>query len=319
MVYETFLETVTNKLQEALGDSYQFTLRPLPKNNGVTLDGLTIQSPGCSVAPTIYLNPYYEQYRHGTDISEIVHDILRLYRATPSPSALRADSLERFSDLRSRIMFRMIHTASNQVLLKDVPHLPYLDLSIVFFISLERNESGQMTALIHQEHIRRWNVTVQDLWEAASHNTPLEYPAQIQSMTDLLQEIARKNMGEHYDPELIDELLDSDEASPLYVLSNSNGLYGASCMIYQNVLKDFADRIQADLILLPSSVHEVLLTPNLPETSYEALSSMVTSINRQEVSPEEQLSNQVYLFSRKEGKLKIVSNAPELVGASALS
>ena len=26
-----------------------------------------------------------------------------------------------------------------------------------------------------------------------------------------------------------------------------------------------------------------------------------------------------YIFSRKEGKLKIVSNAPELVGASALS
>ena len=124
MIYETFLETVTNKLQEALGDSYQFTLRPLPKNNGVTLDGLTIQSPGCSVAPTIYLNPYYEQYRHGTDISEIVHDILRLYRATPSPSALQADSLEHFSDLRSRIMFRMIHTASNQVLLKDLPHHP---------------------------------------------------------------------------------------------------------------------------------------------------------------------------------------------------
>lgn len=319
MVYETFLETVTSQLQEALGESYQFTLRPLPKNNGVTLDGLTIQSPGCSVAPTIYLNPYYEQYRRGTDIREIVHDILRLYRATPAPSRLRADSLEQFSSIRSRIMFRVIHTASNQVLLKDLPHLPYLDLSIVFFVSLERNEDGQMTALIHNEHIKRWNVSVQDLWEAASHNTPLEYPAQIQNMSDLLQEIARKNMGEHYDPELIQDLLESDDISPLYVLSNCNGLYGASCIIYQNVLKDFADHIQADLILLPSSVHEVLLTPNLPETSYEALSSMVTSINRQEVSPEEQLSNQVYLFSRKEGKLKIVSNAPELVGATALS
>ena len=74
MVYETFLETVTSQLQEALGDSYQFMLRPLPKNNGVTLDGLTIQSPDCSVAPTIYLNPYYEQYQRGTDIHEIVHD-----------------------------------------------------------------------------------------------------------------------------------------------------------------------------------------------------------------------------------------------------
>lgn len=182
-------------------------------------------------------------------------------------------------------MFRLIHTASNQVLLKDLPHLPYLDLSIVFFISLERNEAGQMTALIHQEHMKRWNISVNDLWEAASHNTPLEYPAEIQSMSDLLREIARKNMGEHYDPELINKLLESEDAAPLYVLSNSNGLYGASCLVYKNVLKDFADHLQADLILLPSSVHEVLLTPNLPDTSYEALSSMVTSINRQEVSP----------------------------------
>lgn len=132
MVYETFLETVTSQLQEALGDSYQFMLRPLPKNNGVTLDGLTIQSPDCSVAPTIYLNPYYEQYQRGTDIHEIVHDILRLYRATPTPSFLQTDALDHFSKLRSRIMFRLIHTASNQVLLKDLPHLPYLDLSIVF-------------------------------------------------------------------------------------------------------------------------------------------------------------------------------------------
>ena len=174
MVYETFLETVTSQLQEALGDSYQFMLRPLPKNNGVTLDGLTIQSPDCSVAPTIYLNPYYEQYQRGTDIHEIVHDILRLYRATPTPSFLQTDALDHFSKLRSRIMFRLIHTASNQVLLKDLPHLPYLDLSIVFFISLERNEAGQMTALIHQEHMKRWNISVNDLWEAATHrwNTP---------------------------------------------------------------------------------------------------------------------------------------------------
>ena len=103
-----------------------------------------------------------------------------------------------------------------------------------------------MTALIHQEHMKRWNITVNDLWEAASRNTPLEYPAEIQSMSDLLREIARKNMGEHYDPELINKLLESEDAAPLYVLSNSNGLYGASCLVYQNVLKDFADHLQAD-------------------------------------------------------------------------
>ena len=39
MIYETFLETVTNKLQEALGDSYQFTLRPLPKTMALPWTG----------------------------------------------------------------------------------------------------------------------------------------------------------------------------------------------------------------------------------------------------------------------------------------
>ncbi len=319
MIYETFLETVTSQLQEALGESYQFTLRPLPKNNGVTLDGLTIQSPGCSVAPTIYLNPYYERHQNGTDIKEIVQEILKLYRSTPSPSFLRSDALEHYSKLRSRIMFRLIHTASNQVLLKDLPHLPYLDLSIVFFVSLERNDAGQMSALIHREHMKRWHVTVQDLWKAASRNTPREYPAEITNMSELLHALARTRHGNSYHSDLIDELMETEDTTPLYVLTNNNGLYGASCMAYQNVLKDFADRIESDLILLPSSIHEILLTPNLPESSYEELSSMVTSINRQEVSPEEQLSNQVYLFSRKDNQIKIVSHAPELVGTACLS
>lgn len=160
MVYETFLETVTSQLQEALGDSYQFMLRPLPKNNGVTLDGLTIQSPDCSVAPTIYLNPYYEQYQRGTDIHEIVHDILRLYRATPTPSFLQTDALDHFSKLRSRIMFRLIHTASNQVLLKDCLIFPILTFPSYFLFPWNAMEAGQMTALIHQEHMKRWNISV---------------------------------------------------------------------------------------------------------------------------------------------------------------
>lgn len=319
MQYETFLETVTGKLQEALGEAYQFTLRPLPKNNGVTLDGLTIQSPGCCIAPTIYLNPYYEHYQHGTDIEAIVREILDLYRTTPSPSCLHPDVLDDFSKLRSRIMFRLINTASNQVLLNDLPHLSYLDLSIVFFVSLERNDAGQMSALIHKDLIKRWHVTVQDLWRAAKCNTPREYPARIISMSELLQTVMCKSFYGEHPSDLFDELVVSEDSDPLYILTNNNGLYGSSCMAYQNVLKDFADRIQSDLILLPSSIHEILLTPKLPESSYEELSAMVTSINRQEVLPEEQLSNQVYLFSREENCLKIVSHAPKLVGTACLS
>lgn len=315
MLYNEFIDSVVNQLQVELGDSYELTLRPIEKNNGVILNGLTIgKGKEDEVKPTIYLEPYYEQYLKEHSVEQIVSDIVNLYKGTEVPEhILNAETLNEFDQIKDRIMFRVINTDANEVLLRDLPHIPYLDLSVVFFLALERSEEGQLTALIRNTHMQKWGVSLLDLQKAAYANTPREYPAQIQSMSDLLREIAQKNMGEHYDPALMDELLGSDDLSPLYVLSNTNGLYGASCMIYQDVLKDFADRIQADIVLLPSSVHEVLLTPNLPEASYEDLSFMVTSINRQEVSPEEQLSNQVYLFSRKEGKLKIVSSAPAIL------
>lgn len=320
MVYETFLKTITGHLQTKLGDAYELTIQSLPKNNGVTLDGLTICGPGLDVAPTIYLNPYYDQYQQGMELHEILSDILKLYRSSPAPEILTQTDLSQFDKLESRIMFRVVHTASNEPLLSDVPHLPFLDLSIIFYLFLERNDAGQMTALIHNDHVKRWNVTEQDLWKLALLNTPREYPAYIQSMTDLMKEIAKDNLADSYDEELIDALLE-DEAgiSPLYVLTNRNGLYGAGCMLYKNVLKNLADSLDRDLIILPSSIHEVLITPDMSGASYEDLSYMVTCINRQEVPMEDQLSNQVYLYTRADDQLRIVSHAARTVGAASLN
>ena len=163
MAYEIFLECLLQNLQAALGEEFHFILRPLPRNNGVTLDGLTLQGPGAHLAPTIYLNPYYQKLIHGSSLESIVEEILQLYQTTPPPASLTAESVIDFEYLKDKVMFRMIHTASNQVLLSDVPHIPYLDLSIIFFLSLERTDTGQVTAMIHNSHARMWKVSALSL------------------------------------------------------------------------------------------------------------------------------------------------------------
>ena len=65
MVYETFQQTITNRLKERLGSEYQLLLRRIPKNNGIILDGLCISPNGYSVAPIVYLNYYYERFLQG--------------------------------------------------------------------------------------------------------------------------------------------------------------------------------------------------------------------------------------------------------------
>ena len=42
MLYNEFIDSVMNRLQVQLGDSYELTLRPISKNNGAVLNRLTI-------------------------------------------------------------------------------------------------------------------------------------------------------------------------------------------------------------------------------------------------------------------------------------
>lgn len=318
MVYEAFLISVKEQLQDRLGDNYQLSIRKIPKNNGVAMDGLCIHSGSDSSAPAIYLNPYFEQYEKGMTMEDIIQDILNLYHNTVLPDILNSKEFSRFELFQPKIMFKLIHADSNEELLHTIPHIRYLDLAIVFYLYLDHSEDGQLTAMISNEHMKLWNVTAKELWNFALVNTPLAFPAEIRSMAELMKEIARDQMGDAFDEELIDTLLmDENEVSPLYVLSNRNGLNGAACLLYQNILKDFADSIDSDLIILPSSIHEVLITPNAAKTSYEELSRMVTAINRNDVAPEDRLSNQVYLYTRADDRICIVSHGILSVGADS--
>lgn len=89
----------------------------------------------------------------------------------------------------------------------------------------------------------------------------------------------------------------------LYVLTNSRGINGAACMLYPHVLKEFAESLGEDLIILPSSIHEVLLTPSSVSLPPEELNEMVQAINQSDVPAEDRLSDHIYYFSRIQGCL----------------
>ena len=55
---------------------------------------------------------------------------------------------------------------------------------------------------------------------------------------------------------------DTNLSSPFYVLTNIQGINGAVCLLYPQVLKNFAEEAGRDIIILPSSIHEVLLLPD---------------------------------------------------------
>lgn len=90
--------------------------------------------------------------------------------------------------------------------------------------------------------------------------------------------------------------VDSPEDVPLYLVTSSDGTYGASVILHPSV-QSLLSEILGEYLVLPSSVHEVLaipssFAPNLPEVA-----NMVRTINQEVVEPSERLSDHVYEVS----------------------
>ncbi len=300
MAYEQFLETIRERLQTSFGPPHTLSLRRVAKNNGVMLDGLSDSQGDGPMAPTVYLNSYYPLYQEGLmSIDEICSEVFSIFREHPVPADICAEDISDIEKMSPLIMMRLIHRESNKELLTDVPHLPYLDLAIVFYLSLYTDDKGQMTSLIHQKHMQSWGLTVEDLLKLALENTPKALPAEIHSMMHVLKALSEAGPEDVFSDTYLPDLINNDENDiPLFVLTNSSGIYGAACMLYRRTLKNFADLLNHDLVIIPSSVHEVLLAPYSKDLDLTALNFMVAEINRTEVSREERLSDHVYRYNR---------------------
>lgn len=70
---EAFVETVKSAMEAMYAEGYIVRVQEVQKNNGLVLYGLTIQKTGVNIAPTIYLDSYYEEYRNGRTLASIIN------------------------------------------------------------------------------------------------------------------------------------------------------------------------------------------------------------------------------------------------------
>ena len=178
-----------------------------------------------------------------------------------------------------------------------------MDLSIVFYLYIQGNDNGIMTAAVSDYHTKTWGITADELYTQSLLNTPRLFPPVISSMACILENLDPEHL--QYNPSLPE--------TPFYVLTNKNGINGAACVLYKDVIKNFAEGMDRDILILPSSIHEVLLLPDDDQLPYRDLADLVTFINQTEVPAEDRLSNQVYRYSRLKDQFSVVSFSPSSV------
>lgn len=266
-------------------ETSQVEISVVKKNNGVSATGLFIRENGQDVSPILYLDDYYTHYQNGEILENIIRNIRADYDEKVQMAAVKIPNLQEFENIRGRVIYRLVNYEKNKEILEDCPHIRLYDLAVTFRWVARIDDVGVSTSLITNKQVKEWGVSVNDLVLAARQNTPRLFPAQIIDMEEMLAGMVSFNLY--------------PSAIPMYILTNKQELNGASALLYGDILKDFANKKGADMYILPSSIHEVIMVPADRINDPTKLLSIVHDANTTVVSIGDVLSDSVYYYDRK--------------------
>lgn len=283
------LEQVVESVSSVLGTEYSAQNIKVSKNNAVKTEGILIQNNRQKIGVTIYVPE--DSFENAT-ISEIADFVCHEYQiALTSKNPInRIEDFEDSQFVLSNVVYQLINEQKNANFLDSVPHKEFLDLALIYRVVLSAGDEGISSYVVSNDFLSKIEISIEELDKAAKENTIKRFAV---SCLTLEEVVGVPFKGEKAIPQI-------------YVLTNSIVTNGAVLMTYHSVLSDLAEKLDGNLIILPSSIHEVLVMAEDVDLSITDLRSMVESVNQKEVLAEEFLSNSVYRFVRDTGVIELV-------------
>ena len=294
MNFKEFTEEIKIALKEKLNrDDICIYSETALKNNHTLLPGLLIEAAGSNIMYTIPLKEYYEELKEGVSIQKIAAEMAHFYQSIDSYEIAQ---LGNFDQLREKVIYRIVNREKNQVFLRSVPYMPYLDLAITFHVLIDNNASGCAALTISNRHLKYWGIDSSELYPLAHANTKRLFPSVINPFVDLIRFPEINSENEPFRSFL----------SSLKVLSNRDQSYGASCILYDNVLADLGKELQHNFYLLPYTVDEFLILPENRKYPREFLMEIVESVLNDAAEKEQFLSSHPYYYDRHTQELSCI-------------
>lgn len=303
-----FAVMIVNGIAGWLPEDYKDTeirLDTVIKNNDLKLTGLIIKKNGSNIAPTIYLEPFYEKYLCGNSLSDIFKEIVKLrVESEPEGNYDTAEILD-FENCRDKIFPRIVSRDMNTERLKERPYMTIADLAVMFVIVIGEEKSHAKTITVSNHLMNIWGITAEELKQIAMNNFTDAQMGTFQLIGDAIMEIMSPDLLELYggNRELAEQMFNdcTPEGVEMYVVSTKNQLFGATILLDKDFMQRVIEQIGQDFYILPSSVHECLLITSEEKLGVEQLRRLVRSVNEDQLPLEDRLSDQVYRYTAEAG------------------
>lgn len=259
-------------------------IRDVRKNNGLMLTGLTIKRANSNIAPTIYLESFYDEYCHSLDFDGTIISIARAYENSLNQEIpnLNLDDLTEES-----IIGVLINTWNNQELLEDVPSISIYDnrFKVVFRYTVDIGGSSGSILI------------TDDIAAAKGYSD--------EALCTIALKNAEKNVTLQSMESVLNLLMGGDDSitginTGMFVLGNTDNHYGAFSILTETAQEKLMEQFTGNLVVLPSSIHELIILPfEMVSTSFfQELNSIIHQVNESEVAPDEILDDEFFILQR---------------------
>lgn len=293
------VEKIAEKIRETVAESsdvFDVYITPATKNNSVVRNMVCIRKEGTETSAAFCVDEMADKVLKGEKtVADAAEEILSIFFEQYPPKDLTLDNVMNKEFILGHVVYQLINKKANTELLMTVPYKDVLDLAAVYKVVISNDDSGQRSFLLKYDMLRKLDISISvDELDAAAYKNTENIGFTCSSIFQTLDTL----VGGSDMPDL-----GADDLA-LYVLTRKDHMFGAAVLLYPEIIAKLADKLEDDLLIIPSSIHEVLAYPGThsdPITLHE----MCSEINADMVKPEEILGDTIYRYCRETRQLMI--------------
>lgn len=296
---ESFAKKLIEILKSKFSRKLEFDYQCVLKTNDCIKPAILVREPEGYVAKTIYIDGLYKKHTEvGANLEEIAEGIKNICEESSDfEKIITAELFAKMENLDfllgGNVMLKLVNKEKSETFLKGKTYIPFLDLAIVFYMTLTDGVDNSLgTVAIPEICSKEWGISLEDAYNKVLESTEKNYPIHRVTMKEFLIELLNDAFG---DIEEIDKL---DLAEDMYIQTNTQKINGSATLLYKNNLKRFCEEKGISyLYIIPSSQHEVILVPCKQQGDEQQLQQMIRDVNASQVQEHEVLSDSLYIYN----------------------
>lgn len=293
--YEEWLACIGDEIKLLLPKDvdYDVQISPTINHDGVTEDSVIIRKNQESIAPILYLKPYYlYQIKHQCSLTAIAQVIVNDYHyeiQNQDLNQIRQNLSFNWDSVKDKVFLCLVNMERNMNMLENAPYEMFGDMALVAKIKMYEVPDSLGTVFVNNQVLAYLGIDKDTLFQNAKENTPKLFPPKIRTMEEVIKNLTQESLEEAgitEESKIIAEM-------PMYIISNTYGTNGATVITYPGMEERLKDLLGGDFILLPSSTHEFMAIKRSDMPVKDAV-EMVREVNATVVETPDFLSDAVY-------------------------